>query len=94
MILKTMSKQMLYDDSYKVVIPAQGYHDFMKKIAKEQCIKIKDKGGRECEVILDKDGFPHRKDIPYMYLQLKCESIMDMSIIMGVFEENGKKVSI
>ena len=82
-----------HDDSYTIVIPTSEQHDFMKEINKKKKITMKDKGGRSCTVILDNDGFPHRKDIPCMYLQLSCSSIMDIVTIMDIFEENGKKHS-
>lgn len=75
----------------EVALPAQAYPHLMETLRKEGTITVQDKGGRNCVLVLDKHGLPHREDMPHQYVKLTCSNLLGLMHTMEVMIENGTK---
>ena len=77
-------------DDRQVNVSASDYGALLDRIRAETRVRWNDKGGRECYLVLDQDGFPHREDVPapYGYVQLSVTSLEDLCLVMLIFSAN------
>lgn len=82
------------DDSVKVCIPAQRCKALIEQLRREHRVRWIDAGGRECYLVLDRDRYPRREDLPGQYVRIVAESLEDLMIVWAIFEENGRSGDI
>jgi hypothetical protein len=78
------------DDSVKVRVPAKECKALIEQLRRDGRVRWIDAGGRECYLVLDRDRYPRREDLPKQYVHLVAETLADLAIVMSIFEENGR----